>query len=239
MGNTYRSGSIQRDGNKMKRNIQKNPMESLRSFTRQQIEDLLTLLPISIPAKVVSNEGATVTVTPMITFYDLSAVKMPNVPIIKSKFLNLPLQEGDFGMIVSASYYFQNIVTDDATEIDDVIQSTVMNNMFFLPLVQKGSEPTDGKETTLLSKSLEKKITVKDDGIELNGNTGFVAEWTNLNSKLQDFFTKYNSDMTTIKAGATAAIAASGFWLTPLTSIGSASVDLASAKTSDVKVAKN
>jgi hypothetical protein len=223
----------------MKRNIQKNPMESLRSFTRQQIEELMGALPISIPAKVVSNEGVTVTVIPMITFYDLPAVNIPNIPIIKSKYLNLPLQEGDYGLIVSASYYFQNIVIDDATEISDVIESTKLNNLYFIPLVQKGSEPSNGEETMLLSKSLEKTITIKDDGIELNGNTGFVTEWTNLNIKLQSFITKYNSDMALVLAGATAAIGASGLWTSPLTGLGATSLDISSAKTSDVKVVKN
>jgi hypothetical protein len=76
--------------------------------------------------------------------------------------------------------------------------------------------------------------------MELNGNSNFAVKYNELKTAFDqlktDFnalVTKYNTDMATIAAGATAAIAASGLWLTPLT------VGGGSSSTADMSTSKN
>lgn len=71
--------------------------------------------------------------------------------------------------------------------------------------------------------------------IEMNGDSKRFVTYAELDAALQSHITKYNSDMAFILAGATAAIAASGLWLTPLTGIGTTNLDISASKTTTIK----
>lgn len=81
----------------------------------------------------------------------------------------------------------------------------------------------------------DKKVEVQGSTVELNGDSKSFVTHSELNTALQGFVTKYNADMAAILAGATAAIAASGLWLTPLTGIGSATLDISASSTTTIK----
>lgn len=79
-------------------------------------------------------------------------------------------------------------------------------------------------------------IKLKPDGtINLNGETFSVAMFEQLNTALQAFVVKYNTDMVAIAAGASAAISASGLWLSPL-AVGGATLDISGSQSQTVKV---
>lgn len=69
--------------------------------------------------------------------------------------------------------------------------------------------------------------------VKLNGSTKQFVTWGELNTALTTFMTSLNTQLLTINAGATAAIAASGLWLTPLT-LGGMTIDISLAKTTTV-----
>ncbi len=78
------------------------------------------------------------------------------------------------------------------------------------------------------------KVVIDGQNIELNGNTKNFVTHAELNTALQTMLTTLNSQLGLIAGGATAAIAASGLWLTPLT-IGGLTLNIASSKTNTVK----
>lgn len=78
-------------------------------------------------------------------------------------------------------------------------------------------------------------ITVTASGnIEMNGNTKSFVTHTELDLALQGFITTLNTQLASIQAGAAAAIAASGLWLTPLV-IGGIVLDISSSQTTTIK----
>jgi len=208
----------------------KNPLEGLRGFTTEQAQRLIEKLPMCIPVQVISCAGATVTVLPLIKLNNLDAVQIPDVPVIKSKYINIPLQKNDIGLVASSSFFFQNIVLKNETTITDNVESTNLSNLYFFPLCPAGSDPSDG-ETELWSKALETFLKVKDNAIELNGNTGFVTEYTALNTALSNYSNAIGIELGKIASG----IAAGGGSYTP----SNPSFNITSAKIADVKVAKN
>lgn len=70
--------------------------------------------------------------------------------------------------------------------------------------------------------------------IELNGDDKPLVIYAPLDAGLQEFITKYNTDMGVIKAAAAAAISASGLWATPLDAIGGASLDISGSESQTV-----
>lgn len=78
-------------------------------------------------------------------------------------------------------------------------------------------------------------IKLRADGsIELNGSSKKLVTHAELNTALQGLVTTLNTQLGTIAAGASAAISASGLWLTPLT-IGGLSLDISASETTTIK----
>lgn len=83
------------------------------------------------------------------------------------------------------------------------------------------------------TKQAEVKLTPSGD-IELNGNSKTFVTHAELDTALQTFVTALNAEFATINAGAAAAIAASGLWLTPLAT-GANSIDISASETTTIK----
>jgi len=81
----------------------------------------------------------------------------------------------------------------------------------------------------------EGDLLIDSGNIELNGNTKSFVTHAELNTALQGLVTTLNTQMGVIAGGATAAIAASGLWWTPLaTFIGGLSLDISSSETTTI-----
>ena len=206
-----------------------NNIDALRQFINTEIDKKIASLPISLPCKVVKRNKVLVSVTTCIKFGDLQEQRIEDVPIIKSPYLNEPVKVGDFGILVPVSFFYQSIVTDNKSLLNDTIPSGRMNNFYFLPLTQEGTEPTDGTETVLSSKGLTGTVKVKDDAIELYGNDGFVTEFTALKTKVDTFITSLNTHTHNV----TAPGSPSGPPVPTMT------LDITTAKVSTVKVKKD
>ncbi len=203
-------------------------IDRLRGMIESVITEKINALPISLPAKVVKRGKVTVSVVPCITFGTLDAAQIDDVPIAKSPYANTPIQDGDFGLLLPCSYFYQSIVTEDQKQIDSVIPTITTGNYVFLPLTQVGIEPGDGTETELWSTGLSRYLRVTDDEIQLGGNTGNVTEYAHLNTALQLMVELINTNTAAI---ATAISSLGGFYTpTPVT------LDISAAKVEEVTV---
>ena len=191
------------------------------------VNQKLAELPVTLPCKVVERNGVTVSVIPVITFGDLSPLRIDDVPILKSRYINAPVKKDDFGFLLPSSYFYQSIVTEDKKEIEDVLPTITMGNYLFLPLSQASTDYSDGAETELWDKGGSIYLRLKD-AIELNGNTGFVTEHTALNTAIQTTIGLITTELGKIS---TAISALSGSY-TP----GPVTCDISGAKVEKVKV---
>jgi hypothetical protein len=111
---------------------------------------------------------------------------------------------------------------------------------------QASSLPSfNADEPELRNRDGDVKLTMTDSGITLMDETDNAVRYSaletaynQLKTDLNNLVTKYNSDMALVAGGATAAVSASGLWLTPLV-IGGASPstgDITGAKVEEIKV---
>lgn len=191
------------------------------------INQKLGELPITLPCKVVARDGVTVSVVPVITFGGLPALRIDDVPILKSRYINAPVKADDFGLLLPSTYFYQSIVTDDKKEIEDVLPTVTMGNYLFLPLSQAGTDYSDGVDTELWSKDGAIYLRLKDV-IELTGNTGFVTEHTALNTAIQAMLLLLTTELGKIST----AIGSLGGSYAP----GAVTCDISAAKVEKVKV---
>ena len=205
----------------------KSQIDSLRVMITDIVNQKLAELPVTLPCKVVERNGVTVSVVPVITFGDLTPLRIDDVPILKSRYINEPVKADDFGFLLPSSYFYQAIVTDDKKEIEDVIPTITMGNYLFLPLSQASTDYSDGADTELWDKDGAIHLRLKDV-IELNGNTGFVTEYTALNSAVQASIILLNAELAKISA-AIASLSGS-YTVAPVT------CDISAAKVAKVKV---
>jgi hypothetical protein len=70
--------------------------------------------------------------------------------------------------------------------------------------------------------------------VRINGNSKTFVTYPELNSALSSFLGTLNTQLGSIAAGATAAVAAGGLWLTPL-AIGGITLDISLAEAKDIK----
>lgn len=182
-----------------------NLVGRLRAMVENIVDERLSRLPLSLPAKVDSRKKSTVSVTPVLTFGTLPASRIDDVPIMKSPYFNEPIKAGDFGLLIPCSYFFQSLVTDNLDTVDKLIPTVTTGNYVFLPLAREGDNPSDGVESELWSKGKSRYCRVKDDRIELGGTTGQLTEYTALNTAMQGFITAFNSHTHPAPGGATSA----------------------------------
>ena len=205
----------------------KSQIDSLRVMITDIVNQKLAELPVTLPCKVVERNGVTVSVVPVITFGDLTPLRIDDVPILKSRYINEPVKADDFGFLLPSSYFYQAIVTDDKKEIEDVIPTITMGNYLFLPLSQVSTDFSDGADTELWDKEGAIYLRLKDV-IELNGNTGFVTEHGALNTALQLTMGFITTELGKIS---TAISSLSGSYVP-----GPVTCDISAAKVEDVKV---
>lgn len=191
------------------------------------VNQKLTDIPVSLPCKVVDRDGVMVSVVPLITFGGLSALRIDDVPIMKSPYINAPIKKDDLGFLLPSSYFYLPLINEDKGEMEDVIPTVTMGNYLFLPICPASADFSDGADTELWSKDGAIYARLKDV-IELNGNTGFVTEHGALNTALQTTIGLINTELGKI---ATAITSLSGSYTpTPVT------LDISGAKVEKVKV---
>lgn len=164
----------------------------LRTMVENIIEEKLTRLPLTIPAKVSKRTKSTVNVIPVITF-GMDAAQIDDVPLAKSPYFNEPVKEGDYGLLIPCSYFYQSLVTDNLNTIEQVIPTITTGNYIFLPMARVSDNPSNGVESEIWSKGKSRTLRVTDDRIELGDDAGYATEWTALNTQFQTFVTAINT----------------------------------------------
>lgn len=165
----------------------------LRSMVEEVVNEKLANLPVSLPAIVDERKKSTIAAIPVMTFGDLDAARIDDVPIAKSPYFNEPVQKGDFGLLIPCSYFYQTLVTENQNTIDSVIPTLTTGNYVFFPLARIADNPSDGVESEIWSKGKSRALRVRNDRIELGGTTGQATEYTALNTALQAFVTAVNT----------------------------------------------
>jgi hypothetical protein len=201
-------------------------IDSLRTMIQNIVDEKINALPLTLPAKVLSRDGVTVSAVPILSFGSLPPPRIDGVPILKSKYINEPVKEGDFGLLVPASFFFQEMITKDKEEIETAIPTITSGNYMFCPLSQEGYDFSDGIDTELWSADGNKYVRVKNNQIELGGSTGFATEYTALNTAIQAFVNAINLHVHTSAApGSPTSVP-----VTPM------SIDLSGSKVEGVRV---
>ena len=85
------------------------------------------------------------------------------------------------------------------------------------------------------SGTVKTQIILKSDGtMEIGGNSKNFVTHAELAQAISGLITSLNGQLASVAAGATAAVAASGLWMSPLT-LGGLSCDISAAKTTNIK----
>ena len=115
-----------------------NITKQLRDTILAEIAKAAENLPPIIPCKVISKTGPTVTVLPTLNL-GVALQVMTNIPIAKSRYHNDPIQAGDKGMLVPASYLFDGLILagTDASPLNYLtkpLPSPNLGGYMFVPL---------------------------------------------------------------------------------------------------------
>lgn len=129
---------------------QKTPIaRTLEQWSQRKVRSALDLLGKSLPASVVSRDGAIVTVK-----FELASTvpfTLPNVtvPLIGSEFIRLPINKGVMGFVISADVYLGG-VSGLGGGTADLSTPSNLGALVFVPIGNKNwSAPTDVDATEL------------------------------------------------------------------------------------------
>jgi hypothetical protein len=125
----------------MLRNAQKTPLAiSLGNATQSKIQDAVSLLGKTLPAEVVSVNGAIVTVSLLIR----SSFTLPQitVPLAGSEYFRAPIQPGCTGIVLPASVYIGGVTGLGGGVADSSLPGN-LSALVFLPLGSKNFSTTD------------------------------------------------------------------------------------------------
>ena len=161
-------------------------------------------------------------------------------------FLEFPVKTGDFCLIMFNDRNIDNWwstanVTEPATK-----RKHSLSDGFALVGINPKNSVLDlsGEKVVLNATGYPLEFKTDQDTIFNEGTDNAVryssleTAYNQLKTDLDSLVTKYNTDMATIAAGATAAIAAAGLWLTPLVIGGGqpSTGDITGAKIEEIKV---
>jgi hypothetical protein len=229
-----------------------NPQTYSESFTRN-FKALMSNVHTALPGVIENYTGNRIaSVKPQVqkpladgTYLDLPVIE--EVPIIfpsTSEFsFTYPLKKGDPVWIMFAERSIEEWIKNGGNSKPSDIRRFSLTDAVAIPGVfnNKVEFPqSDNNNVTIQFK--DKSITIDTNGninidgtaINLNGDSKSFVTHAELNTALQTFLTALNAELTTIQAGAAAAISASGLWLTPLV-IGNNSIDISASETTSVK----
>lgn len=115
-------------------NAQKTPFaQSINNFTQRKIDDSLNQLGRAWPCSVSKVSGAIVTVVFEVVSPD--GVTLPSVtcPIAESTYVRLPVQVGDYGVVIPANTRLGGI-TGLGAGLADLVEPTNLGGLVFVPI---------------------------------------------------------------------------------------------------------
>ena len=169
----------------------------LRDWILKEISDALNKLPKTIPCKVVQNNGQTVDVLPTLNV-GVTAQTMKNVPIAKSKYLNIPFKAGDLGLLVPASYLYNDLILMDMGFIQSPKLSTTLAGYIFIPMVNYANDlagTSVNNNTKIFSQNGAADIEITNTDIKLKTNEEIL--WSKVKTFLDNFKIAFNNNVTT------------------------------------------
>lgn len=156
------------------------------------------------------------------------------------------LEVGDKGIILSLQNFSKDIFSSDKPIEKGGRKGYGVFSSVFIPYntLKEADEITtkltiDDAQILLKTKvpvtiESEEEVIVDATEVQLCGDSKNLVTHAELDTALQTYAGKIQAEMGLIAAGATAAVAASGLWLTPLT-IGTSTIDITSSKAEKVK----
>lgn len=157
------------------------------------------------------------------------------------------LEVGDKGIILSLQNFSKDIFSSDTPIEKGGRKGYGVFSSVFIPYntLKEADEITtkltiDDAKILLKTKvpvtiDSEKEVTVDATEVQLCGDSKTLVTYAELDTALQTYAGKIQAEMSLIAAGATAAVAAGGYWLTPLTTIGTSTIDISSSEAKKVK----
>lgn len=184
----------------------KNVFLQLRDLLLSEIDNKMKREPQAIPCRVVKKTGATVTVVPII---DLGATPQPitNVPICKPRCFTFPLAAGDIGLLIPASFIYDQVVLNDVKLITEPKRASTLGGYIFLPLAAvSGTNPDyevaghtkQGEVSALYSPGGQSFVGVWDGDIILLSNE--PISFNKLKTWLDNFQANYNANVSLINS---------------------------------------
>lgn len=172
-----------------------NMFLKLRDWLIEEVNKILAQLPQTIPCKIIANNGETVDVQPILNL-NVPVTTLTKVPIVKSKYINIPFSVGDIGMLIPASYIYNDLILTDLDFISNPKKSTNISGYLFLPLIPISKDYiTAGTNTNLYSQDGSSYISVQNGDIILNSNE--AISFNKLKTFLDNWKLNYNNNITT------------------------------------------
>jgi hypothetical protein len=130
----------------MSGNIQKTPLaRTLPTFVSGRSLDEIAKQGLAIPGHVVAVSGAIITVSFDVAGLTISPVQMP---LGSPEYLRLPIQKGDKGVAVPASFYLGGISGLGGGTATDTLQGN-LSTLFWMPLGNKNWSAVDPNAVTI------------------------------------------------------------------------------------------
>lgn len=127
-------------------NAQKTPLSrSLPNFVTGRSTDEIAKQGLAMPGHVVAVAGAIITVAFDVIGLTLSPVQMP---LASPEYLRLPIQKGDKGVAVPASFYLGGISGLGGGTATDTLQGN-LSTLYWVPLGSKSFSAVDPNAVTI------------------------------------------------------------------------------------------
>lgn len=145
-----------------------NTFLQLRGWILEEINKVLGQLPKTIPCKVTEYKGQVVDVLPTVDI-GVTAKTLSDIPVAKSKYYNIPLQPDDPGLLVPASYLYNDLILSDLGFINSPKESTTFSGYIFIPFVTaSGDYVTEMTSTQIFSQGGKSNINMNEEQIKLS-----------------------------------------------------------------------
>lgn len=167
---------------------QKTPLSrTLPAFTSARALDEISKLGLGVPGTVKAVSGAIVTINFEVTGLTLPPVQMP---LGSPEYIRLPIQPGDKGVAVPASFYLGGISGLGGGTADDT-QRGNLSTLYWVPIGSKNFSAVDPNTLVLYgvagakiqdSVSPSTTLSVTSAGVAINSTTGNTT--TNANTSM-------------------------------------------------------
>lgn len=151
-----------------------NLPQALLTIIKREIEQYANAQPISFPCQVIASNIDTVNIKTIAPVLGVSDVILTKIPVVKSKYFNIPLTPGDIGICIGTSFLIDSLINQNMPTIIKPIKATKGSGLIFVPLCTPTTDYAKQNDTQLFSMDGQTSITLNAQGItikDINQNT--------------------------------------------------------------------